>query len=445
MLNKKTELAQVIFSLMIIVSILGFALAVVNFRNKKFNRDKTQIFSWWTGGGEAEGLDKLFELYQEENPNTEIINAAVSGGGGVRAKAVLKSRMLGGNHPDSFQVHAGAELIENYVKTDLMYPVTDLLKQWGIKDKFNQQLLHWCSYQGDVYSIPINVHRGNVLWYNRRVLRKYGIKPPKNLNQFLNALKKLDKKSGVTPLALGDKNKWPATHLFETVLLSVLGPEDYNELWNDRVRLSRHRANWQETTDFKDEEIKEAIKVFGKILNYTNSNHASLNWQEGADLLANKEAAFYVMGDWAEGYFKKKNLRLEYDFDWVTFPNSSDSFMAISDTFGFPKETANPEGTKAWLKLIASKKGQDAFNPIKGSIPSRLDADESKYDAYLTDAIKDFSQQKLTPSVVHGSAARPSFVVELNDIINQFVTERGVQNTHNRLKEIEIKDRKSVV
>jgi len=438
LLIEKTKLSDVVFILMILISLSVFILAVADYQTKNFNDNKTQIFSWWTGGGEAEGLAELFKLYREENPNKKIINAAVSGGGGVRAKAVLKSRMVGGNPPDSFQVHGGAELIENYVKTDLMYPITGLLEKWEVKDKFNKQLLHWNSYQGEIYSIPVNVHRGNVLWYNERVLQQYNIKPPTNLEQFLAALEKLDKQQDVIPIALGDKNKWPATHLFETVLASVLGPEDYNELWGDTVRLAAHRANWQETTDFKDDRIKKVLALFSKILNYSNSDHASLNWQEAAGLLAQDKAAFYVMGDWAEGYFKKQKLKLGHDYSGQTFPGSN-SFMAITDTFGLPKDLANPKGAKAWLKLVASKEAQDVFNPIKGSIPSRTDADKSKYGDYLASAIKDFSRYKLTPSVVHGSAARPSFVVALNDIINQFVTERNVENTHDRLKKIERK------
>jgi len=76
-----------------------------------------EIFSWWTAGGEAEGLNALFAVYKKKYPDVEIINAAVAGGAGAAAKAVLKTRMQGGNPPDSFQVHGGAELIETWVKT----------------------------------------------------------------------------------------------------------------------------------------------------------------------------------------------------------------------------------------------------------------------------------------------------------------------------------------
>jgi len=73
-----------------------------------------EIFSWWAGD-EGPALQALIDLYKKQNPKVELINATVTGGSGVNAKAVLKTRMLGGEPPDSFQVHAGQELIGTWV------------------------------------------------------------------------------------------------------------------------------------------------------------------------------------------------------------------------------------------------------------------------------------------------------------------------------------------
>src|SRR5215471_11290265 len=58
---------------------------------------RLEIFSWWTTGGEAAGLNALFDMYRAQNPGVEIVNATVAGGAGSNAKAVLKTRMLGGD------------------------------------------------------------------------------------------------------------------------------------------------------------------------------------------------------------------------------------------------------------------------------------------------------------------------------------------------------------
>ena len=51
--------------------------------------DQVEVFSWWTGGGEAAGLDAMIVVFDGENADTEFVNAAVAGGAGTNARAVL--------------------------------------------------------------------------------------------------------------------------------------------------------------------------------------------------------------------------------------------------------------------------------------------------------------------------------------------------------------------
>src|SRR5699024_5467097 len=71
---------------------------------------KVEIFSWWTGAGEEEGLLALIDLFEEKHPDITVENAAVAGGAGTNAKAVLATRMEGNDPPSTFQVHGGEEL-----------------------------------------------------------------------------------------------------------------------------------------------------------------------------------------------------------------------------------------------------------------------------------------------------------------------------------------------
>lgn len=408
------------FNKQVLILLLAFIL-VFSFSFALQAEEEVEIFSWWTGGGEEEGLQALFEIFNDNYPDIEIINATVAGGAGTNAKAVLKTRMVGGNPPDSFQVHGGAELIDTYVTTEMMEPITPLLEEWGVKDKFNQQILDMCSYEGEIYSIPVNVHRGNIMFYNKSILDEHNIEPPTNLYTFMESMKKL-KEADVTPLALGDKNKWTATHLFESIMVSTLGPFKYNGLWEGR-------------TSFDDPGIREALVAFKEIMNYVNDDHAALTWQDATRRVYDGEAAFNVMGDWAEGYLKTLGWTPAEDFGWVNVPGTRGSFMVVTDTFGLPKGAPNPEGAKAWLKTVASIEGQDTFNPIKGSIPARIDADKGKYDPYLTDSMEDFAEVTLTPSIAHGSAAPEGFVTALNDIINSFITSGDVDQAQQKIKE----------
>src|SRR3970040_1421375 len=138
-------------------------------------KTQVEVFSWWTTGGEAAGLQKLIDQFNAANPDAEAINAAVAGGAGSNAKAVLKTRMLGGDPPDSFQVHMGHELIDTWVTTDYMEPLDDVYATYGFDNAFAPGVLAIVSYEGHPYSVPVNIHRANVLWYNQDVFTKNNI------------------------------------------------------------------------------------------------------------------------------------------------------------------------------------------------------------------------------------------------------------------------------
>ena len=98
---------------------------------------KLEIFSWWTTGGEAAGLQALYNLYPTMcGGNVNIVNSTVAGGGGANARQVLTTRMLGNDPPGSFQVHMGHELIDSWVTTGYMQPLDDLYKSQGWNDVF---------------------------------------------------------------------------------------------------------------------------------------------------------------------------------------------------------------------------------------------------------------------------------------------------------------------
>lgn len=116
---------------------------------------KLEIFSWWTTGGEAAGLEALYKLYPDKCPgDVEIVNATVAGGAGFNARQVLTTRMLGGDPPGSFQVHMGHELTDTWVTTGNMEPLDALYEEEGWNDVFPQSVLDIVSYQGKPYSVP---------------------------------------------------------------------------------------------------------------------------------------------------------------------------------------------------------------------------------------------------------------------------------------------------
>jgi len=377
-----------------------------------------EFMSWWTGG-EAPALKALTDLYSKKYPNVKLVNSGIAGGSGVAAQAVLKTRLLGGNPPDTFQVHAGQELIGTWVVANRMLPLDDLFASQGFNDKFPKGLLDLLSYNGHVWSVPVNIHRANVLWYVPANLKKWGVDVPKTWDDFFAACTKL-KAAGVSALALGPN--WTQVHLFETILLATLGPDDYVKIWKGGV-------------DWTSDKVKAAFTTYGKVLDCANKDYDSLtDWIPAAELVVQGKAAFQVMGDWEDGWLRAvKNLTPNKDYGWAPAPGTAGSFDMLADSFGLPKSIKNSDATIAWLDLIGSVEGQNAFNPLKGSIPARTDADVKNakgadgkplYSVYSQSAADDWASNKIVPSLWHGAAAPDSFKNDFATVISVFNAQR---------------------
>lgn len=378
----------------------------------KAKSNSLEIFSWWTAGGEADGLQAMVDVFNKKYPEIEVINATVAGGAGTNAKAVLATRMQGGNPPDAFQVHAGHELIDTWVVADFMEPVTFILKDNGWMDKFPSDVIDIISYKGEVYSIPVNVHRSNVMWYSPKLFDKYNLSVPNTMEEFFKVAD-VFKANGIPALALGDNESWADTHLLESVILANTGAEKYRSLWDGKV-------SWN------DPQVRKGLSDYAKMMAYTNRDHAALANMDAAGYVAEGKAAMNIMGDWAAGYYYSQGFKQGIDWDWAPSPGTKGNFIMLSDSFGLAKNALNRDNVIKWLALCASKEGQDAFNPIKGSIPSRIDGDRSKYDKYLNAAMDDFATNVIVPSVTHGAAISEPWLTRINDIMSVFTTELNV-------------------
>ncbi len=372
-------------------------------------RAQLEIFSWWTNGGEANGLNAMYDIYKQGNPDVEIINATVAGGAGTNAKTVLKTRLQGGQPPDSWQVHAGKELTA-YVDAGQMEPLTQFFKDQGFDKVMPKLLLEQITYKNEIWSVPVNIHRSNVLWYNKKVFADNNLTPPKTFDEFFTVAEAL-KAKGLTPLAVGGKDKFETPHLFESVLLGTFGPTDYPQLFQPGSQL------------WTDPRTDQAIETLNKMLGYANADRSALGWADAAQLVLDGKAGMTIMGDWAHGYFLSKGAKPDVDYGWVAAPGNDGVFMWLSDSFGLAKSAPHPDQAKAWLAVCGSKDGQDAFNPAKGSIPARTDADKSKYDVYLQYSIDAFAKETLAPSIVHGAAAPEAYMLAYGNALNVFASD----------------------
>jgi len=398
-----------------------FALIQAPLSSQAAGEKKLEVFSWWTSGGEAAALDALFSAYKKQNPGVEIINATVAGGGGSAARPVLQTRLAGGNPPDTWQSHPGYELLGQYVEPGYCEEITELYKSDGWDKAFPKGLVDLMTKDGKVYAVLAGVHRGNCLWFNKKLLEKNGVTIGDKIgfDEFFAACAKL-KQAGIPALGVGDSGIWASAQLFENTLLGVVGPQGWSDLFSGKMK-------WD------DPQVKKAMDYFAKMQDYLNPDHSALSWDQAIGALMEGKVAFSSMGDWAQGEFVKANKKANEDYGWVSHPGTDGSFIVVADGFTLAKGAPHKEATLAWLKSIGSKDAQEAFNPLKGSIPARTDVDKSKFDAYHQWSMNSFASGKLLPSCVHGEAAPAAFQQALNDAVTAFIVDKNVDNFANAL------------
>jgi glucose/mannose transport system substrate-binding protein len=375
-----------------------------------------QVFSWWTGGGEAAGLTKLIGIWNKANTSCPFKNETVAGGAGSNAKAVLAQRLAAHKPPDSFQGHAGAEL-RDYIKAGQVEPIDFIYKKYGFDKKMPASLLSQIKYKGHLYSVPVNIHRANVLWYNPKVLKTAGItKVPTTWAEFIAALDKA-KAANVIPLSLGEQ--WTQKHLLETVILATIGP-------------TRWAALWKKGGAWSSGGITTALNRYKTLLTYTNSDAASLTWQDAGKLVADGKAAFNIMGDWQDGYFSGSKagdnlaLKPKVDYGWTAVPGTGGVYDWLSDSFTLPKGAPHRAAAVKWLAFLGSKKAQDTFNPVKGSIPARQDANPRLYGTYLKWALQQWKTDKLAGSLTHGVVASNAWNTAVDTALGLFLQSKDV-------------------
>jgi glucose/mannose transport system substrate-binding protein len=303
------------------------------------------VGNWWTSGGEFAGVSAVYDIYRKEHPDVELIHAGIAGGGGVNFKGANLNKLIAGDPYDTFMLHAGLEA-ELYSPEKYLQPVDDILAEAGVLEVMPEDLKAVLKVRGKTYTVPLNIHRGGVMWTNTRLLEQAGVQVPTTFEEFFAVCDTL-KSQGIVTLGMGIADGFELSHTFEDVLLGTVGADKYTGLWNGSVA-------------WTDPGVAEALQNFGKMLDCTNEDRSTIGWAGGIALVINDQAAFNIMGDWAYGEVLVKNAT-----DYVTWnpaPGTQGTFFLVSDGFALPVEAPNKENAIEFIKLATRKDAQEAFN-----------------------------------------------------------------------------------
>ena len=384
------------------------------------NPDQVEAITWWASGVEKTALYDLVDVFTEQNPDLEFIDASVRGAGGAKARQSIAARLEADNPPDTFQASAGAALTD-YIEAGELQDLTAFYADNGLNDVYRAALLELLSVDGKIYSVPSDIHRVNVLWTNNDLLAEAGIDPavaPANIDAWIADLQRV-RDSGVEyPLALG--NDLTQVQLFESVVISDLGAVLYQNLW-------KSTKNWE------GDRLRAAVAHYAQLLDFVDPKRGSLEWAETTQLVVDGDAAYVVMADYALSSFQRAGFTYGKQYSANPAPGAVGVFDFAADSFTLPTGAVHEKAAEAWLLTVASAEGQKALSLTKGSIPARTDTVATDFSPYQQSAIASFQLDTPVPSIAHGIAAEPGWMDEITKAVVKFHGDRKQEALINAL------------
>jgi len=319
--------------------------------------------NWWhiqVADDQKALWQSMADEYMKEHPNVKIEITVLEN---EAFKTKLTTVMQSGNPPDIFQSWGGGAMNE-YATAGLLKDITADLEKDGWKDTFSPGALGVYSYNGKYYGVPRDM--GAVgFWYNKELFAKAGIEnPPATWTELVDDIKKL-KAAGITPIALGEGDKWPGAFWWEYLAVRMGGKAAFDAAY------SREGA-------FTDAPFVEAGKMLQELvaLEPFQDGYLGSSWPDEQVVMATSKAAMDLMGQWAPGAFKDSSVDkkgLGDKLGWFPFPAVEGGAGGATDALGggngFVIGKDAPQEAVDFLKYISSVDSQIAQAKIGLSVP----------------------------------------------------------------------------
>lgn len=229
---------------------------------------------------------------------------------------------------------------------------------------------------GKQYFIPFTNYPW-ALFYRKSVFAAKGYTPPKTLDELV-ALSKKMQKDGMTPIAFGDKDGWPAMGTFDQLNMRING-------FQFHVDLMAGKKPWN------GPEVRKVFDTWRSLLPYHQEASLGRTWQEAAQSLQQKKSGMYLLGMFVGQQFPEAERE---DLDFFAFPEidpaiGADAIEAPIDGFMMSKRPKNEAAAKALLGYLGTPAAEQVSvkaDPTVIAVNSA--ADTSGYTALQKKAVE---------------------------------------------------------
>ncbi|WP_246852700.1 ABC transporter substrate-binding protein [Naasia sp. SYSU D00948] len=320
--------------------------------------------TWWHNGTQGvlkEYWQSVADAFEEENPGVKVEIQVTQNEELQRTK--IPNALRSNNPPDLFQQWGGGEMAAQ-VEAGRLLDISDDVEEE--LDSIGGKAAGW-QFEGQTYGLPYSMGIEG-FWYNKAMFEQAGITtPPATMDELNDAVSKL-KAAGITPIAVGAADKWPAAHYWYNFALRSCSQET----------LEQASAEF----DFSDpcfEEAGEHLQSFIETEPFQEGFLATSAQQgagSSAGMLANGQAAMELMGHWNPGVMAgltESGEGLGENLGWFNFPGveggEGDPKAALGGGDGFSCSWQAPPECVDLLKFVVNVENQRAFAETQTGLP----------------------------------------------------------------------------
>jgi glucose/mannose transport system substrate-binding protein len=391
---------KTIYKLLVVVTLLCTATAA-------FAED-LEVMHWWTSGGEAAAVAEFAKAF--DATGNAWVDAAIVGG--EQARAVMVSRLTGGDPMGAFQFNHGRQA-EELIEAGLLRDITDIAEAQGWKDVVNPStLLDACTVDGRIYCAPVNIHSWQWLWISHKAFEDAGLPVPTNWAEFAAAAPALEA-AGKVPLAMGQQG-WQQSGAFNVMMATLVPQEVYLGVYQE-----------------KNPEVaggEEVAKVFQAAADARAMAAKSTveNWNDATNLVITGQAGGQIMGDWAQGEFAVAEQVAGTDYSCLPGLGTTEVLGTGGDAFYFPvlEDEAQIAAQAELAALLLEPATQVAFNLKKGSLPVRGDIDLSTANDCMKKGLALLAEGKLLPDT--NQLITPDTTTQIDTLFTEFFADPSI-------------------
>ena len=312
---------------------------------------------------------------------------------------------LQGTPDDVFTWFAGFRA-RYFADQGLLTPIDDVWEQIG-PNMSDAMRAASTGNDGKMYFVPIYNYPW-VVMYRKSLFEANGYTVPTTWEEF-TALGDQMKADGLIPLALGDRDGWPAQGTFDILNMRLNGYQFHIDLLSGKEK-------------WTDARTKAVFEKWRELIPYYNEGAIGLTWQEAAQLLTSPTptAGMYFLGTFAGQQAPDDTVRADLDFfPFPTLGTEFDAELGIDapiDGFLLSKAPRNLDAAKKLIGCFGTAEAQKVYLDLDpNNVAAASNADTSNYTPF---------QQK-SAEIIAGSQAIAQFLDR--DTIPAFAGPTGMQ------------------